>query len=542
MSAHALQALGYVRVSTDEQVRGFSLDHQRQVITTWCDGRGIPLAAIYDNHGKGESGKDLQRDGLEEVDVRIQQGGIGYVVISKIDRLSRSLADTSRLLDRWGQAGVVILAPEDGIVDPSLSGRMLPLIFGWMAEQERSRILNRIEPGIKARFAAGLPHGRVPFGYRIAATQTTQRPDKCLQPHPTQAPIITALFHTAAEQDLGAQALARWLQQHHPEYPITPRQLRRLLTNPIYIGTISAVFTNHAGQREPLLRMNNHPALVPQEVFVRVQEQIRRRAREQAQGLRLSSGTSWLGGIATCAHCGAKVTARQLPATNEQVYECSSRSHGPGCGAGRVPAEAVHTMVLHSLYHSLEHLGRPLIALAQDAVETIPTFLDHQRDLAALTLQGNEQALAQLDAALEEGALSAAAYDQETARIEQRLVVAQQQLDRVDGLTYLAQLIKAREPEQQGRTSARRWLTFPEAFAQLTRTERRRLVAAAAQRLAILQEEPPFCDCVWATDAQAFALMATGMSRAWAATGGHAVPEEHLGITTRAVTALLGDA
>ncbi|MFW5828995.1 MAG: recombinase family protein [Planctomycetota bacterium] len=529
MSRPEAGAVGYVRVSTDKQTDGHSLTHQRRVIERWCADRGIRLLAIYDNRGRGESGKDLQRDGLEQVDAHIRRGGVSHVVITKIDRLTRSLADISRLLAHWDEAGVSVLAPEDGITDPSLSGRMLPLLFAWMAEQERHRILSRMKPGMIARFESGLPHGRVPFGYQIVdgppVVGRPARAARILVPQPEQAVVVRALFETAAQRDLGAQALSRWVSGQFPGIRMQPKSIARLLANPIYTGVLSAVFCDESGPR-PRVLPDNHEALVSAELFAAVQHQRERRARELAEGHRLTSDASWLGGIACCHRCGERVTTRRLP-SGEVVYQCRSRSTGAGCGAGRVPMETVDAMVLDSMYQGLAHMGRPLVTLAQDAVQEIPRHLDRSRGMADLALRNAAHRQAQLDEQLESGAINLDVYNAGVQALEERTALARSQLEEVDGLTYLSRLIHLNEPEAFAATgSSKRWMPFPLAIAALSLPERRRLVAQAAERITVLQEDFPFSECQWQRSARAFAVMTDGLSRMWGRTGGYALPAD----------------
>ena len=61
-----LKAVGYVRVSTDEQAKeGVSLDNQRQRIELFCQAKDWHLQRVYTDEGR--SGKDLKRDGIQQL-------------------------------------------------------------------------------------------------------------------------------------------------------------------------------------------------------------------------------------------------------------------------------------------------------------------------------------------------------------------------------------------------------------------------------------------------------------------------------------------
>ena len=168
----AKQLIGYVRVSTDDQVRGYSLEYQRDLITGWSQRHGIALETIYGNDRHGESGKDLEREALQAALQRIARGGIGWLVVAKIDRLSRDFADSTSLFQHLTDRGVELISPGDGIEQPEGGRDLLINIHAFMAEGERRRILARIRPGLAKRVANGMPLGRPPLGYRFVGERT----------------------------------------------------------------------------------------------------------------------------------------------------------------------------------------------------------------------------------------------------------------------------------------------------------------------------------------------------------------------------------
>lgn len=521
--------VGYVRVSTDQQVDGQSLDHQRTVITDWCARHALPLLAIEDAGGRGESGKDLHRDGLERVDARILAGGVSHVVVTRIDRLTRSLQDMSRLLNRWRELDVQILAIEEGISDPAGGSDFLPMVFAMIAENERLRILSRMRPGLVARFRSGLPQGRVPYGYRLVAVDD---PDpvagRCgrtrMEPHPDQAPVVQEAFRVAAHHDWGPQAVTSWLRQHHPSCTLAASSVDRLLRNPIYAGILTATFLED-GDARPLLCRHAVP-LIEEAVFATVQDQATRRRAELRHGQRQSDTGSWLGGIARCHHCGCKITTITL-ADGSRLYACRSRSDARSCGAAPAPMDIVDVMVLDRLYAALEEMGAALADMVRTSIADIPRHLDHQRGEAAQIIAQVAIALTRLDLSLEDGAVEVAAYDQRRQDLLQRQANAATLLGQVDGLQYLCQLVAVQGGDRAPGSlePLRRWMPFCAAVAALDLREKRRLVASAARSITLLQDDVPFCDCSWHDSPAAFAGLSTGMSRAWAASGGHQMPD-----------------
>jgi site-specific DNA recombinase len=93
-----MKAIGYVRVSTDEQAReGISLENQKLKIHTYCDLHNFELDTIIEDAGK--SGKDLNREGVQELIQKVKDKRIGAVLVYKLDRLSRKVIDTLNLIE-----------------------------------------------------------------------------------------------------------------------------------------------------------------------------------------------------------------------------------------------------------------------------------------------------------------------------------------------------------------------------------------------------------------------------------------------------------
>ena len=95
-------AIGYVRVSTDGQVEsGAGLQAQRATILTECERRGLPLLEIVEDAGL--SAKTLDRPALAGAVARLEAGEAAVLVVAKLDRLARSVADFANLV-RVGRA------------------------------------------------------------------------------------------------------------------------------------------------------------------------------------------------------------------------------------------------------------------------------------------------------------------------------------------------------------------------------------------------------------------------------------------------------
>ena len=86
--ANGSKAVGYVRVSTDEQAReGVSLDAQKARIAAYAEAKDLTLSTILAD--EGHSGKNLKRPALRELLGLCERGEVGSVIVLKLDRLTR---------------------------------------------------------------------------------------------------------------------------------------------------------------------------------------------------------------------------------------------------------------------------------------------------------------------------------------------------------------------------------------------------------------------------------------------------------------------
>lgn len=148
------RVLGYVRVSTTDQAEtGHGLAAQEAAIRQEVATRGWSLTEIV--RDEGESGKSLDRPGLTRALQAIAQGQATGLVVSKLDRLSRSVADFAALLEWFTVSASTLVALDLGIDTSTPGGRHVANVFASVAEWEREVIAARTHEGLQAARANG---------------------------------------------------------------------------------------------------------------------------------------------------------------------------------------------------------------------------------------------------------------------------------------------------------------------------------------------------------------------------------------------------
>ena len=144
----------YARVSTKEQ----STEAQVGQLTAYCQARGWAEVAVF--RDDGISGVRDNRPELDRLRERIASGEFDTIVVSKMDRLGRSLGMILRFWDDAEAAGARVIVIDQGIDTSTPSGRLQRNMLAALAEFERELILERTQAGIARARALGKKFGR----------------------------------------------------------------------------------------------------------------------------------------------------------------------------------------------------------------------------------------------------------------------------------------------------------------------------------------------------------------------------------------------
>ncbi len=154
------RVIGYTRVSTDEQVReGAGLDAQRLAIAAEARRRGWDVEFVED---AGRSARNLRRPGIEYALETLASGRAETLVATKLDRLSRSVLDFHRLLERSRREGWALIVLDVAVDTSTPNGEAMAGMVAVFAQLERRLIGERTSVALAARRAQGVRLGRPP--------------------------------------------------------------------------------------------------------------------------------------------------------------------------------------------------------------------------------------------------------------------------------------------------------------------------------------------------------------------------------------------
>lgn len=155
----------YLRVSSREQIDGYSLDAQERAARAYAEQRGWTVIEVYTDPGK--SGKSAEtRPGFRRMIADAEAHRFDAIIVHKLDRFSRSIVDILIYLERLRKSDVSFASVTESFADFTTPMGWLMLVFlAMLAEWYLKNLAFEIQKGKRERVAQGDWNGRLSFGY-----------------------------------------------------------------------------------------------------------------------------------------------------------------------------------------------------------------------------------------------------------------------------------------------------------------------------------------------------------------------------------------
>ena len=295
MKPKPARAVGYVRVSTEEQVDGRSLDAQRNEIERYCEREGFTLVGFYADEGvSAHTDKIDKRPQMAALLREAERRSFDVVLVHTLDRWARNIRVQSEALQRLGNAGVGFISLAENVDFSTATGRMMLTVMGGVSEFFSDQLGVHVLKSQRDRAEKGLPVGPVPFGYRAG-------PDsECPQPEERESHAVRRVFAMRASGSSNG-AIAAWLNgegfRTRTGRLFTAHAVKDLLNCRFYLGFVSFQGDEYQGRHEPLISPT---------VF----EQVQARRVHRGSGPRIDpSERGALAGMIRCVRCGNSLHA-----------------------------------------------------------------------------------------------------------------------------------------------------------------------------------------------------------------------------------------
>jgi DNA invertase Pin-like site-specific DNA recombinase len=343
----------YTRKSSDDGLeQAFnSLHAQREACAAFITSQKaegwVLVPTAYDDGGL--SGGTLDRPAMQRLLADIDAGLVDQVVVYKIDRLTRSLADFAKIVERLDGAGASFVSVTQSFNTATSMGRLTLNMLLSFAQFEREVTAERIRDKIAASKRKGLwMGGFVPLGYMADG--------RTLRIHDEEAQTVRRLYElyldlgtvravTEAAAGEGLRSKVRELASGRMQggTSLGRGHVHHILTNPLYAGRIRHRRAVHDGQ---------HPAIIAPEVWEEVQARLMAEAAKprrptgsapgQAASLLADKIHDETGDRLTPTHSKTRAGARLCYYVSSRLVRISGE---PGIGGWRLPAADLETKV-----------------------------------------------------------------------------------------------------------------------------------------------------------------------------------------------------
>lgn len=362
----------YCRVSTDSEEQLNSYEAQKgyylQKIEETPDWE---MAGLYADEGiSGTSRK--KRTEFNKMLTACKRGRIDMIITKSLSRFARNTVDcleTVRMLKGLGIGVFGVFFEKENINTLTESSEFLITLFSGFAQAESESLSKNVSWGIRKRMESGKVHFQNVMGYR-------KGPDGQPEIVPEEAKIVRKIY----QRYLDGCSLPQIKQELEAEHILTthgllrwsPQGIRNILRNEKYIGDallqktyitdcISKRVKQNRGELPMYYVENNHPAIIPREIFAQVQEEMKRRSSKrkvmQKHGKTERgkySGKYALTELLVCGECGTpyKRVTWAKKGKKRIVWRCVSRlefgtrycHHSPTLDEGKLHAAILSAM------------------------------------------------------------------------------------------------------------------------------------------------------------------------------------------------------
>lgn len=360
----------YTRVSSAEQVEGFSLETQVEDLEKFIAYKGFTLLERFQD--RGFSAKDIEnRSDYKRMMNYIKSNAKGpnkvdAIIVWKLSRFSRNSLDLQQALQELEQLNCHLIAEKDGLNTFNDMNKVILKLLGIFAELERTNIANNVRSGMKKGAQEGHWMGGVaPFGY-MTIPKTTQD-DSTLKIHDVEASVVRKIFELYAKNN----GLAKIADLLNNKLMIKTRRnclwtyntITQILDNPVYIGMIQ--YGKHsdwnrkgrAGKNSIdniVLVKGKHDAIINTETWNAV------RAIKEERGFKpekTRKTEQLLSGKILCPVCGtpmvSTITSKKREdgtIRNNYYYQCGRYNNTKACKPNLVKKDIIDEQVKQLLF------------------------------------------------------------------------------------------------------------------------------------------------------------------------------------------------
>ena len=358
MSPKIKRCAVYTRKSSEEGLeQAFnSLDAQREACEAYIKSQAHEgwklVKTAYDDGGF--SGGTMERPALQRLMGDLRQGLVDVIVVYKIDRLTRSLADFARIVETLDRQGASFVSITQQFNTTTSMGRLTLNVLLSFAQFEREVTGERIRDKIAASKRKGMwMGGNLPLGYDLRDRQLVINDGEAetvryIFQRYLELGTVSALQSELRRQNIVSKVWTSGSGRRKGGVGYSRGALYYLLRNPLYVGRIAHRGATYDGQ---------HPAIVPQEQWDQVQAMLTRNRQGKHRTARTTESRLLAGHLYDDrGHLMSPSHSRKATGQRYRYYVSQALLQGRPDEAGfvrRVSAEAIESIVDRTLSEAL---------------------------------------------------------------------------------------------------------------------------------------------------------------------------------------------
>lgn len=340
------RAVGYFRVSSEEQVEGYSISAQERAYRQYCEAHGYASVGEYRDEGKSARTDNIKRrPGFAQMLQDAQEGLFDVIVVHKMDRFSRSMRVAVQAFEQLGKCNVGLVSVSEPNLDYSTpQGKLFMHMLWALAQFYSDNLAQEVRKGKGERRLQGLYNGLLPFGVIKGkdGVPTPDRRDIGLDSGRTNYDGLLFLFQMAADSET-CRTIAEKLNSLG--YRTTGNRGNNLFTKDTVLGIIRNRFylgelpdgdypagQSRRGHYTKGLQ-GKHQEFVPIELWEATQKSVQLNYKRRGRPVVQNKVHAYsLSGILACSYCGGKMHIHTTGSGKRFVY-CYKRGQGtaPDC-------------------------------------------------------------------------------------------------------------------------------------------------------------------------------------------------------------------
>lgn len=327
-----LNAIIYCRVSTKEQLEGYSLKYQEEECRHFADKYNMKVIGCFVD--RGESAKTAERTELKNLlkFITLHKKDVNYIIVHKIDRLSRNVNDTSSLCVLFSKLGIELKSVTENI-DNSPVGKFITNVLASCAQLDNDVRAERTTRGMIEALKEGKWVHRAPIGYKNITIngKKTIIPDE-------NSEFIKKVFEYFNRQIFTQVEILRILEAEGFKR-ISKQFLNKIFNNSLYAGIITDGLLNESV-------MGSFQPIIEKETFYLTQSILKGR-RSSFEKRLINHPDFPLRHFLKCPYCGKFITGSWSKGKTKKYayYHCTTK----GCKYGNARKEEVESAFIEKL-------------------------------------------------------------------------------------------------------------------------------------------------------------------------------------------------